>query len=530
MKGLSLGLPLLVPLVNAVVAPTVDLGYTIHQASVESTKDGMRYLNFTNLQYGASRRFQPPIPPPVNRTIQSAGAYNIRCPQGEPAWLSQFGQPVGNLTEVPPVTIADLPAIDPSISEDCLYLDIFVPEAVFQAKEDRKSSVIIWIHGGGYVSGWKSLYGPGLGLMETAKQAGHDVIFVSINYRLGLFGFLADPDSNEVTCNLGLQDQRFALQWVNKNIHLFGGDPSTVTVMGESAGGGSIMYHLTSGNASYRPLFQRAIAQSPFTINIPAAMQRSTLQEVFQRANVTSFEQLKGLPTQALQTANALVVGNAMPYGTFVFGPVSDKNYLDYPPVLLGEGHYPDDVSVMAGHNTNEGVLFASPFVKSDEDYANLVSSLFPGISPTALSVVTDNLYPGNFSGEYGYADQTGRVASTIGESLISCNQYFLGEAFNRSNTSFRYEFSVPPAIHAVDLSYTFYNPSESVSGLNVTLAKIMQRYFVNFITTGQPYSHLPRDFLADDMIQNFNISRVGPSKDSVSTKRCDWWQKATFR
>lgn len=97
----------------------------------------MRYLNFTNLQYGTSRRFQPPSPPPVNRTIQSVGAYNIRCPQGEPAWLSRFGQPVGNLTEVPPVTIADLPAIDPSISEDCLYLDLFVPEAVFQAKEDR---------------------------------------------------------------------------------------------------------------------------------------------------------------------------------------------------------------------------------------------------------------------------------------------------------------------------------------------------------------------------------------------------------
>lgn len=176
--------------------------------------------------------------------------------------------------------------------------------------------------------------------MKTAKSAGHDVIFVSINYRLGLFvsqyglqfillwntnclrrkGFLADPDFNEVACNIGLQDQRFALQWVNKYIHLFGGDPGAVTVMGESAGGGSIMYHLTSGNTSNRPLFQRDIAQSPFTFNIPAVMQRSTLQDVFQRANVTSFEQLKGLSTQELQTANALVVGNAMPYGTFVFG------------------------------------------------------------------------------------------------------------------------------------------------------------------------------------------------------------------
>ncbi|KAE8313512.1 Alpha/Beta hydrolase protein [Aspergillus transmontanensis] len=530
MKGLSLGLALLAPLANAVAAPAVDLGYTIHQAAVESTKDGMRYLNFTNLQYGTSRRFQPPIPPSVNRTIQTAGAHNIRCPQGEAAWLSLFGQPIGNLTGIPPVTIADLPPIDPSISEDCLYLDLFVPEDVFQAKGDQKSSVVIWIHGGGYVAGWKSQYGPGLGLMETAKKEGRDVIFVSINYRLGLFGFLADPDSSKITRNLGLQDQLFALKWVHKYIHLFGGDTNTITVMGESAGGGSIMYHLTSGNASYAPLFQRAIVQSPFTINIPARMQKSTLQEVYQRANVTSFEELKGLSTQALQTANALVVGNAKPYGTFVFGPVSDKYYPDYPPVLLNEGHYPDDVSVMAGHNTNEGVLFASPFVKNDEDYANLVTSLFPGISSTALSIITDKLYPSNLSGIYGYVDQTGRLASTIGESLISCNEYFLGEAFARSNTSFRYEFSVPPAIHAVDLSYTFYNPGESTSGVNITLAGIMQRYFANFITTGQPYAHRPADFLTDDMIQNFNISRVGPMKDSVSTKRCKWWQKADFR
>lgn len=85
----------------------------------------------------------------------------------------------------------------------------------------------------------------------------------------------------------------------------------------------------------------------------------------------------------------------------------------------------------MAGHNTNEGVLFASPFVRNDQNYANLVSSLFPGISPAALCVLTDNLYPANFSGEYGYVDQTGRVASTIGESLVSSTNIFSGRHSN---------------------------------------------------------------------------------------------------
>ncbi|KAI9044128.1 putative carboxylesterase [Aspergillus affinis] len=529
MKGVGLWFALLAPLVDARASPTVDLGYTLHQAEVESTTNGAWYLNFTNVRYGTGRRFQPPVSPPVNRTVQTAGAYNIRCPQGEPAWLSMFGQPTGNLTGVPPVTAGDLPPIDPSTHEDCLFLDVFVPEQIFNARRSRNASVIVWIHGGGYVTGWKSIYTPGPGLIETAQKEGRGTIFVSINYRLGLFGFLTDPDSNEVTRNLGLRDQQCALQWVRKYIHLFGGNPNAVTVMGESAGGGSIMYHLTSGNDSSQPSFQRAIIQSPFTINIPSSQQKSTLQKVFQRANVSSLEHLKKLPTKELQIANALIVGNAKPYGTFVFGPVIDEpNFPGYPPVLLEEGHYNHDVSIIAGHNTNEGKMFASPSIHTDKEFTSLIASIFPSISPNALSVISDELYPHDFSGKHGYIDQTGRVASTIQDSLIICNAYFLGEAFRRNNASFKYEFSVPPALHADDLAYTFYAPGTSSSDVNATLAGIMQSYFVRFSTTGNLCSpHQEAAFQADDVIQNFNISTVGPMRDTVSAERCDWWQKA---
>lgn len=136
-------------------------------------------------------------------------------------------------------------------------------------------------------------------------------------------GFLADGNSSEaseVIPNLGLSDQEFAFEWVRKYIHLFGGDSSEVTVMGESAGAGSILYHLTSADTSGRMLFKQAITQSTFAINITPKQQRETFESALRTANVTSFTELKSLSTEELQIANGLLVGNAAPFGTFLFG------------------------------------------------------------------------------------------------------------------------------------------------------------------------------------------------------------------
>lgn len=122
-----------------------------------------------------------------------------------------------------------------------------------------------------------------------------------------------------MTPNLGLQDQRFALEWIQEYIHLFRGDPESVTVMGESAGGGSIMHHLTSPLTSAL-LFKRIIPQSPWVFHIPPSKQKSTFKAILNVANVSSFSDLKNLTTHELQVVNALVIGNARPFGTFVFG------------------------------------------------------------------------------------------------------------------------------------------------------------------------------------------------------------------
>jgi carboxylesterase type B len=141
--------------------------------------------------------------------------------------------------------------LDPRTTEDCLFLDVIVPKKVFDGANSnsrikrRQSSgapVVVWIYGGGYTGGYKTSSGNPDGLIASSQAGGGDgIIFVAMNYRLGALGWLSGPtlQASGGVSNAGLYDQRLALEWVQQNIHLFGGDPNKVTVMGESAGGRS---------------------------------------------------------------------------------------------------------------------------------------------------------------------------------------------------------------------------------------------------------------------------------------------------
>ena len=143
-------------------------------------------------------------------------------------------------------------------AEDCLYLNVWKPEA---ARPGNNLPVIVWIYGGGWVNG-----GVSPAVYDGAPTARKGTIFVSFNYRLGRFGFFAHPalttanEDDGLLGNYGYMDQLAALKWVQDNIGAFGGDPDKVTIMGESAGGGSVVNLLTSGQAD--GLFQQAVAMS----------------------------------------------------------------------------------------------------------------------------------------------------------------------------------------------------------------------------------------------------------------------------
>jgi para-nitrobenzyl esterase len=177
-------------------------------------------------------RFSPPLPQTRWAGTLDATKYKSPCPQ-----VSRFGQ------------------TDASDNEDCLYLNITVPASRPPAVSHGKP-VIVWVHGGAYVGGSADIYP-----LDYFARLGN-VIIVSINYRLGVFGFMAHPAFDPAhNGSLGLEDQREALRWIKRNIGAFGGDPHNVTLAGESAGAASVCMQLIAPQEA-AGLFQKAIIQS----------------------------------------------------------------------------------------------------------------------------------------------------------------------------------------------------------------------------------------------------------------------------
>jgi carboxylesterase type B len=237
------------------------------------------------------------------------------------------------------VTLANAPP-GPNESEDCLFLDVWVSNSTFHKKN---APVLVWIHGGGYIRRDKTEGGSPIGLLERSRELGDSAVFVALGYRvgftpkiyhyvelwltgrqLGAFGFLSGPNfESDGTPNVGLHDQRLALEWVRENIHLFGGDRGRVTVIGESAGGSSIMHHIAAYGGAQGPgrlPFQQAICQSAAIHNPTRSplLEDQTLQLFLHAANVSTITEARELPSDVLMRANKDVVRVA-PYGLYIF-------------------------------------------------------------------------------------------------------------------------------------------------------------------------------------------------------------------
>ena len=237
--------------------------------------------------------------------------------------------------------------------------------------------------------------------------------------QLGALGWLAGPDLQaDGTANAGLYDQRLAFRWIQRNIHLFGGDPEKVTVFGESAGGASIMHQITAFGGLRGPaLFQQAIVQSPAFASVASSFdQQQTFERFLSLLKVKSIAEARQLPSGAVILANSIQVGLAV-YGGNSFGPVVDGLFAPaLPGRLLLQGSFDKTVKVLNGHNTNEGLPFTDPAFQRDTALEPALRSIFPGIQTSVLDYIEKVLYPPVYDGSHGYTDRIGRVALLISD------------------------------------------------------------------------------------------------------------------
>jgi carboxylesterase type B len=358
---------------------------------------------------------------------------------------------------------------------------------------------------------------------------------------LGAFGWLAGSSlTADGTANAALHDQRLALRWIQKNIHLFGGDPSRVTVMGESAGAGSIMHQITAyGGKNGSAPFQQAIIQSPGWNPIPSPeQQEQTLQQFLEVLNVSSVEEARRLPSAALIAGNAYQIATKAFYGSFIYGPVVDGTFAPaLPGQLLLSGDFDRNLSVMVGHNTNEGLAFVNPNGTKSNFLPNILKDLFPTIKTNVTRYITDVLYPAQYDGKWGYTNPLARAALVLSDSAFECNTDYLNRAYQ--NQTYAYEFSIPPGLHGQDVLYTFFDNGTStvtsnlgVSVTNVTVAHAMQDWFVSFTHGGSPRSSLTPTFPrygARGQLMNIGNDTIAAVHDTTNNPRCRFWQTAPY-
>ncbi|KAI8504436.1 Carboxylesterase 5A [Branchiostoma belcheri] len=326
-----------------VSTPSGQVRGTVRSAPALSNKPVFTFLGipFAAPPVG-DLRFRPPEPVAPWEGVIDATEFGPSCPQD----LARVHKVRDFVPFMLPHEI---------VSEDCLVLNVMTTSLDVSAA----LPVMVWIHGGSFVSGTGALYN------FTALTAYQDVVVVTVNYRLGAFGFLSTGDDN-APGNYAFLDQVEALKWIKSNIRSFGGDPDRVTIFGESAGGVSVSYLAISPTA--KGLFHRAISQSgtalttPTTAN-PLAAATAQAEEVGCGGQDVGamMSCLRQTPFQDIVDSASRVARKLGAFGSAAFNPVVDGRFLYDPPlVALNKGEF-SRVSYLLGVNNHEfGYLLPS--------------------------------------------------------------------------------------------------------------------------------------------------------------------------
>ncbi|KAJ7183590.1 alpha beta-hydrolase [Mycena filopes] len=504
----------------------VDLGYSQYQGTVNTTTN---VTTFLGIRYAAAPidnlRFRAPQPPPSVAGVQQAATQPSQCFQAG-----------SGASAVNPFKL-ETRAIDVGTSEDCLFLNVYYPSDSDGVPLGQLPT-IVWIHGGGYVGGEASMY-RGTDLIAQSRQG---VVVVALQYRLGLFGFLPGSEvKKNGALNAGLLDQDFALRWVNKHISKFGGDPSKVTIWGESAGAGSVLQHVVANNGRTEPqLFRGAITSSAFLpsqYHYNDRISELLYSEAVAQSNCSSASDslacLRAADVNVLELANTNINADVF-YGTFGFIPVVDGEFITQRPTIsLAEGKV-NGKAVLSVTNAFEGTIFVNQTAPANATQYAL--DLFPYFTPAQAKEV-GVLYAGLGSPAF-------QNSAVMGESIFICPTYVLLRAF--SGRSFKGEFALPPAIHGEDVLYYYPSVIIDVPGLpftpnnNTDFSDAFARSFISFAISLDPNIKVESSITppwntwkpkvgATEML--FNVTEGGAAVvDAFETagallKRCQFWE-----
>lgn len=452
----------------AIAGPTVKAPAGQVEGSSAGKIDSFKGIPYAQAPVGPLR-WKPPVALPAWSGVRDATKFGPACIQAKSGIAGIYTNP------------------PEKISEDCLTLNLWKP------KDAKNAPVIVWIHGGALSGGYSHE-----GIYDGAKLAGRGAIIVSINYRLGVLGYMAHPalsaeSADGVSGNYGLLDQIAALQWVKANIGAFGGDAGNVTIAGESAGGLSVMYLMASPKA--RGLFHKAIAQSAYMISTPSLKEAKHGETAAEATGERVQRALGAADIAALRAVDpvALIEGAAKagyaPFGT-VDGKILPRQLVD-----TFDRSEQAKVPIMAGFNSGEIRslrILLPPAPASSAAYEEAIRQRYGDLAELWL-----RLYPSKDVGE--------AMLATTRDALYGWTSHRLAlkqTVAGQPSYLYLFDHGYPAAaeyklhgFHGAEIPYVFgtitgtppYWPKIPDALAERRLAGAMGDYWVSFARTGKP-------------------------------------------